>query len=389
MKDAALPDSLQLPDDTPGSMTSPAATDAAPKPKRRLQSLDALRGLDMLCIVGLDSLARILAQTFPEQASLQTFSEQFGHKAWEGFALYDLVFPLFVFIAGVSMAFSLLKKSGEPGAWWKTLLHLYKRAIVLILLGCLVNGALSWNPENMRFASVLGLIGISCAVSGTIILLVRKTAAVAAAALLILGGIAYLQFNFGDFTPEGSINAIIDRSWLPGILHGGGYDPEGLLCIVSAIALALLGYTTGAALKYKECTPLMRFGFIFLCGAALLSISLVTAEYYPIIKRIWTSTFVLAAGGIGMLLLALFYLVIDVWNLRAWSFPLKVIGMNALFAYILTSLIDFGTLNERIFSGCAELLEPDYAPLFFAASYIILLWLLLFGMYRQRIFVKA
>lgn len=385
MKDAALPDSLQPSADT----FRPEETGTAPEPKRRLQSLDALRGLDMLCIVGLDSLARILAHTFPEQTSLQTFNEQFGHKAWEGFALYDLVFPLFVFIAGVSMAFSLLKKSGEPGALWKTLLHLYKRALILILLGCLVNGSLSWNLENMRFASVLGLIGISCAVSGTIVLLVRKTAAVAATALLILVGIAYLQFNFGDFTPEGNINAIIDRSWLPGILNGRVYDPEGLLCIVSAIALALLGYTTGAALRYKECTPLVRFGFIFLCGAALLSISLVTAEYYPIIKRIWTSTFVLTAGGIGMLLLSLFYLIIDVWNLRAWSFPFKVIGMNALFAYILTSVINFGALNKRIFSGCAELLAPDYTPLFFAASYILLLWLLLFGMYKQRIFVKA
>ncbi len=241
----------------------------------------------------------------------------------------------------------------------------------------------------MRFTSVLGLIGISCAVSGTIVLLVRKTAAIAAISLAILGGIAYLQYNFGDFTPQGSINAIIDRSWLPGILHGGIYDPEGLLCIVSAIALALLGYTAGTALRYKECTPLMRFGFIFLCGAALLSISLVAAEYYPIIKRIWTATFVLAAGGIGMLLLSLFHLVIDIWNLRAWSFPLKVIGMNALFAYILTSLIDFGALNERIFFGFAGLMAPDYAPLFFSASYILLLWLLLFGMYRQRIFIKA
>lgn len=145
------------------------------------------------------------------------------HARWEGLHLYDLVFPVFVFISGASMSFSLAKYTGTsiaPG-----LFHLWKRAFGLAFLGLLVNGTLTWT-ESMRYASVLGLIGFSCAIAGTCILLCRRTGAVASAAGFILVLITLLQFTCGNFTPDGSVNSWVDRHWLPGRLHGGVFDPE-------------------------------------------------------------------------------------------------------------------------------------------------------------------
>jgi len=136
----------------------------------RLHSLDALRGLDMLIILGLDALVLLLASRNPESSFLQEAARQMTHARWEGLHLYDLVFPVFVFISGVSMSFSLGKYTSGNASSAPGLLHLWKRALVLAFLGLLVNGTLTWT-DSMRYASVLGLIGFSCAIAGTCILL--------------------------------------------------------------------------------------------------------------------------------------------------------------------------------------------------------------------------
>ena len=141
------------------------AASSVPTRSPRLHSLDALRGLDMLIILGLDALILLLASRNPENGFLQEAARQMTHARWEGLHLYDLVFPVFVFISGASMSFSLAKYTGTsiaPG-----LFHLWKRAFGLAFLGLLVNGTLTWT-ESMRYASVLGLIGFSCAIAGTL-----------------------------------------------------------------------------------------------------------------------------------------------------------------------------------------------------------------------------
>ena len=203
-----------------------AYSSSPPSRSPRLHSLDALRGLDMLIILGLDALILLLASRNPENGFLQEAARQMTHARWEGLHLYDLVFPVFVFISGASMSFSLAKYTGTsiaPG-----LFHLWKRAFGLAFLGLLVNGTLTWT-ESMRYASVLGLIGFSCAIAGTCILLCRRTGAVASAAGFILALITLLQFTCGNFTPDGSVNSWVDRHWLAGRLHGGVFDPEGPL----------------------------------------------------------------------------------------------------------------------------------------------------------------
>ena len=187
-----------------------AYSSSPPSRSPRLHSLDALRGLDMLIILGLDALVLLLASRNPESAFLQEAARQMTHARWEGLHLYDLVFPVFVFISGVSMSFSLGKYTSGNASSVPGLLHLWKRALVLAFLGLLVNGTLTWT-ESMRYASVLGLIGFSCAIAGTCILLCRRTGAVASAAGFILALITLLQFTCGNFTPDGSVNSWVDR----------------------------------------------------------------------------------------------------------------------------------------------------------------------------------
>lgn len=364
------------------------AASSVPTRSPRLHSLDALRGLDMLIILGLDALILLLASKNPENGFLQEAARQMTHARWEGLHLYDLVFPVFVFISGASMSFSLAKYTGTsiaPG-----LFHLWKRAFGLAFLGLLVNGTLTWT-ESMRYASVLGLIGFSCAIAGTCILLCRRTGAVASAAGFILVLITLLQFTCGNFTPDGSVNSWVDRHWLPGRLHGGVFDPEGPLCVVSASALCMGGWIAGKFLKESRlppvrlCTAMAGAGLLLFCTARMLD------GTYPIIKSMWTGTFVLAAAGISLTFLSLFHLAVDVWNegkWAQWAFPLRVIGINALAAYLIHSLLNVHELNRRIFSGMADLFPP-FQPVFLAVSLLLLQWLALLFLDRRRLpFIK-
>lgn len=364
------------------------AASSVPTRSPRLHSLDALRGLDMLIILGLDALILLLASRNPENGFLQEAARQMTHARWEGLHLYDLVFPVFVFISGASMSFSLAKYTGTsiaPG-----LFHLWKRAFGLAFLGLLVNGTLTWT-ESMRYASVLGLIGFSCAIAGTCILLCRRTGAVASAAGFILVLITLLQFTCGNFTPDGSVNSWMDRHWLPGRLHGGVFDPEGPLCVVSASALCMGGWIAGKFLKESRlppmrlCTAMAGAGLLLFCTARMLD------GTYPIIKSMWTGTFVLAAAGISLTFLSLFHLAVDVWNegkWAQWAFPLRVIGINALAAYLIHSLLNVHELNRRIFSGMADLFPP-FQPVFLAVSLLLLQWLALLFLDRRRLpFIK-
>ncbi len=352
----------------------------------RLYSLDALRGLDMLCIAGLELLVWALAASFPDSTALQWCATQFGHRAWEGLTLYDLIFPLFVFLAGVSMSFSLSKGGAAAAVAWRLL----RRAALLIILGWAVNGVITLDG-SMRYASVLGLIGMSCLFGGLVCLLAGWRGA-AVTALLLLVTVGVLQCGYGELTPAGSINAHLDQMLLPGRLHYGSYDPEGVLCIVSAVAMNLLGLLSGVWLRHAS-GSLSRVLGLVLTGAVffVLGYYVLPEMGYACVKNIWTSSFVLAAAGISMTLLALFHLLVDVLPGGALvSFPLRVIGMNALVCYLLTHVVDFAALTNRLFSGVCRLVLPaDLQRVALAGAFILLIWWILYLFYRRRVFFKV
>lgn len=352
--------------------------------QRRLNSLDALRGLDMLTIIGLDSLACTLAAAFPESPFWQTVGEQMGHAVWEGLHAYDFVFPLFVFIAGIAMSFSQHKAQLQGRSTAGQLAHLWKRAGLLVILGWVVNGSLSWDAEEMRYASVLGLIGISCAAAGSLALLLRRSSLLIVASLVLLGGVWLAQSLGGDLTPAGSLNAWLDSRFCPGRLHDGTHDPEGILCIVSASALALSGFLCGH-LFLAQTRPLLRLLTLLLIGGLLLTVGL----QGTLIKSIWTPPFVLVTAGTGCLLMALFHLTIDLPGWKAWNSPLRVIGTNALFIYLFTQVLPFHELTERLFGGTLRLLLPEnWLAVGHSAAYLLLAWLLCLFLYKKRIFIK-
>jgi len=359
----------------------------APVRSSRLHSLDALRGLNMLIILGLDALILLVASMVPENKFLQELARQMCHARWEGLRLYDLVFPVFVFISGVSMSFSLEKYAENSVA--SGIFHLWKRAVFLVFMGLWVNGTLSFD-EDMRYASVLGLIGFSCAIAGTCVLLCRRVRAIAPVAGFLLIFVAVLQFSCGDFTPDGSVNSWIDQHWLHGRLHGGVFDPEGPLCVISASALCLGGWLAGTFLKLKRFSPVRICVGMAACGLLLFCAAKMLNGFYPIIKSMWTGTFVVATAGVSLMLLALFHLSIDVWRdgkWSAWAFPLRVIGTSSLAAYLIHSLLNVHELNLRIFSGVAEIFSP-FQAVFLAVSLIVLQWLVLLFLYRRRLALR-
>ena len=356
--------------------------------QERVLSLDALRGLDMLMIIGMSETLHALAGRLPGECGAW-LAGQMGHVEWCGLTAYDLVFPLFVFISGAVMHISLDRGAKRGCSKLMLSRKLWTRAALLTMLGWLVNGGLTWELHSMRFASVLGLIGISCAVAGCLAMALRRWWKLALAAGLILLAVGLLQLYGGDMTPEGCVNARVDALLCPGVLHHGCLDPEGPLCIASAVALCLCGMLAGRAL----CAGSQRWAERRRTGLALagLGVLLLVAALGCgfVIKKIWTPAFVLSSAGVGFLLLALFHYVFDSKRGAAWSMPLRVVGANALFIYLVTHVLPFGELSQRIFCGLQQALLPaDWLSVARPLCSLLLAWLLCFWLWRRRIFIK-
>ena len=352
-------------------------------PAARLHSLDALRGLDMLIILGIDSLVYALYPLYSNNECWRSIRMQMGHAEWAGLRLYDCVFPLFVYMAGMAMFFSLSRRADSSPC--RVLSKLWNRALILVLLGFLINGPLSWDLSTMRCASVLGLIGISGALAGSLVLL---TGGSLPASLLMAGGIlsavGAAQHLGGDYTPGSCLNAWIDSRFCPGALHGGSYDPEGPLCIISATALALLGYSTGRLFMLMP-RRILRIATLLAAGIILLA----AGWFLPVIKGIWTPGFVLCTAGIGAICMAVFHLIIDVLGLVRWSLPLRVVGLNALAAYVVTHVFSFHQLADRLLGGTWALMLPaPWVRVMNAATALLLAWWLCWFLYRRHVFIK-
>lgn len=365
-------------------MENNETTSNAPAP--RLESLDALRGLDMLCILGLDAFFYALYAFNPGETTLW-LAQQFGHKAWAGLAVYDLIFPLFVFISGAAMAFSLEKKRSRGVSETRQIAEFFRRGLLLAFIGFVLQGGLSFNFAATRFASVLALIGLSNAIGGTLAILLKSPKRILIALFAISGTIALAQFLGGDFTPENSVNAKIDRALLPGKMHDGIFDPEGILCIVSASVSVLFGYFAGTLVRSpikKLLKPILLAG----AGALLLGIAFLTdLSGYPIIKKLWTQSFVFAAAGWSLIAFALFYALFDVLPLKRLAFPLRIIGVNALAIYILQWVFPFDNISRLLFGGTAELCG-NAASLVLVSGSILLKWLFLYWLNRRAVYFK-
>lgn len=361
---------------------------------KRLLTLDTLRGFDMFWIIGGDLLLRSLGEKTNFRWA-KWLALQMEHVKWEGFHAYDLVFPLFMFIAGVSLSFSTKSKL-LAGASKKSLYKkVIKRAIILVVLGFIYNGFLNFEFTSFRFASVLGQIGLAYLIAAIILLNTRKFYSRILWLIGISGTYAVLQLavpvpecGAGILTPECSINGFIDRLFLPGVLYGKVFDPEGILCIISASVITLLGALAGEILQEKKYTSYRKVRILGITGILLLVTATILHVFYPVIKSIWTSTFNMLAGGISLLLLSLFYLLIEVWGYQKWTFFFRIIGLNSITIYMATVMINFSATSEFLFGGLAGLFGV-YKSIVLIIGLITIEWLFLYFLYRQKIFLKV
>lgn len=341
-------------------MTTPPAPSSGPNalgpgPASRLLSLDALRGFDMLWIVGADALGSAFANLHGGWGS-RFAATQLDHAAWAGFHFEDLIFPLFVFMIGVAITFSLnrlIATEGRAGA----LRRVFRRAALLYLLGLFYYGGLARPVVEIRLLGVLQRLALCYFFASLLFISVRPRNLVAICAGLLVGYWALLTFvpvpgfGAGDFAEGHNLTNWIDQHFLPFRKWDGDHDPEGLLSTLPAIASCLLGIFSGLLLRDSARTEKQKAALLAGAGVALIILGYLWGFEFPVIKKLWTSSFVLVAGGWSMLLLATFYLVIDGWKVRAWAMPFVWLGTNAITIYLISNITDIGQLSARFAGG--------------------------------------
>ena len=348
----------------------------------RLLSLDALRGFDMFWIAGGETIIHTL-KNYTGWSWVSWCSMQLEHVEWNGFHFYDLIFPLFLFLSGVTMPFSLTRQMEKGIPKSKIYLNVFRRAALLVMFGIIYNGLGDWHFSNIRFASVLAQIGIAYLFAAIIFLntdwkkQIYWICGILAGYWAIQALVPVPGYGAGVLTQEGSINGFIDRLLLPGKLFLGNHDPEGLLVKIPATATALLGALTGNFIKNNSLEGIKKVGYMLVASLILLGISWLWNIILPINKNLWTSSFVLQTAGWSVLLLTIFYLVIDVLKFSKWSFFFAVIGMNSITIYLANSLIDFSRPVGHIFGGLIGFADQGFQPVLTACFVICFEWFFL------------
>jgi predicted acyltransferase len=360
----------------------------------------------MFWIMGADSLggAALALATGgkpPSEAAPHSLAvalaDQLEHVPWEGLHFEDLIFPTFVFIAGVSLVFSLSKAAEKDGAA-TAFFRLIRRALLLYLLGIFYYGGFHTPISGIRLMGVLQRIALSYGVAGGLFLFFRTRALIGITAGILLGYWALLAFtpvrdiaidkasvkamlashpgatvqelfqattNYvtGSFAEGKNVVNHFDYQYLPWRKWDGNFDPEGVLSTFPAAATCLIGVLTGIFLRNATLTPAKKAVRLVLTGLALLVLGNVWGQSFPIIKKLWTSSYVLVAAGWSTLALASFYWIIDVQGWKRWCTPFVWVGLNPITVYMAGNLIDFEQIASRFVGGNVKaFLDTSIAP---------------------------
>ena len=365
---------------------------------KRLMSLDALRGFDMFFITGGAGMIAWLCTALG--AGDSWLAQQMQHVPWAGLAHHDTIFPLFLFLAGVSWPFSLAAQEAKGRTPWQIHRKVIVRALILFTFGMIMGGLLKFKLP-FRIPSVLGQIGLAWGGAAIICYHVRKTLPrLAIIAAILVGYTLFMSFTGAPGAPVGAdlyskewnVISWFDRTLMPNYIYVKGvYDPESLFSAVSAIALAMLGVTAGTILREERLSGNRRA--LVLLGLSLVSLVLALLFIYvfnvPIVKALWSSSFILAAAAYSFAMLALFYWIIDVKDFRGWSFYFRVIGMNSITVYLLMNMGVIGVLNRYLFCGTVDLFPADWARFANNTCYQLTCWLTLWMLYRHKVFLKV
>ena len=363
---------------------------------KRLYSLDALRGFDMFWIMGGEGIFVGLA-TLTGWPILKLWAEQLRHVPWHGFHFYDMIFPLFLFIAGISFPFSLAKRTAMNVSRKSIYKHVITRGLVLVLLGIIYNNGVSFDFAHLRYGSVLGRIGLAWMFASLIFMNTKLNYRIIWFFVILIGyWLLLLLFPAHDlgstdiFSQEGNLTSHIDRLLMPGKLYRGNHDPEGLFSTIPAIGTALLGMFTGEFLlsKYLNDKPYRKVLYMILAAITLIIIGKIWNIAFPINKNLWTSSFVCFVGGLSLLLFSIFYFIIDVLEYKKWAFFFVVIGMNPITIYLTERIVNFRAANSFFFGGFSSIMPESWAPLIDGIGITAIAWVFLYILYKKKIFLK-
>ena len=365
--------------------------------KDRLESLDILRGFDMWLLLMFGPIVGAVLSVVPGLDFVRT---QVSHVSWEGFVLWDIIMPLFMFMSGVTIPFSMSRyKEGEkPGK--KFWLKLLKRFVLLFVLGWIVQGnLLDLDPKVFHpFANTLQAIAVGYVFSALIFVFCTFRWQVVFTALPFVLYIAAFALTGMNLDHQGNIAMLVDKAVLgshrDGVSWSGGawsysqwYEYTWILSSLNFTVTVMLGCFTGQILKGGK-SQWRKAGSVALMGAILLAASLLLSLYFPIIKKIWSSSMTLYAGGISCLLIALSYIIVDILKWRKGLGWLNYYGKNAIAAYFIGEVVNFSSASKSLIHGFEHILGGWYPVLIATANAFILLGILKI-MYKRNIFLKV
>lgn len=377
------------------------AVESKPKSSTRLYSLDVFRGA---------TIAGMILVNNPGNDSAYA---PLDHAQWNGWTPTDLIFPFFLFIVGVSLVLSFQSRLQKGESKRTLLLHTLRRSVIIFLIGLFLNGFPYFHLSTWRVAGVLQRIAL-CYLAAAVITLYSETRGIWAwiAGLLIgywismrfipVPGLGMPTLNMPINDPNANLGWYLDKLYLPGRMYEKVRDPEGILSTFPAIATALIGVLTGQWLRKDLAATKKVFGMLIF-GVAGIIAGEVWNLWFPINKKLWTSSFVLLTAGCALIALSACYWICDVKLHRGWwSKPFVVFGTNAIAAYTLAEIVASLFNNIHIHVGRQTLTLQDYlyrklfgfisppafGSLVYSIVFVMVCWLPIYALYRKRIFLK-
>ena len=363
----------------------------------RLTSLNVFRGI---------TIALMILVNNPGGAEYYIFLQ---HASWNGWTLADLVFPFFIFIVGASIPFAFMSKLDQGMSRRKLLMGVVRRTIILFSLGLFINGFPTFDPATFRIMGVLQRIALCYLFAALVFLFLKPkwriylTVAIPIAYWMLMTLMPVPGYGPGVLTENGNLAGYVDRLLLNGHIYTSTYDPEGLLSTLPAVATALIGVLAGQHLK-SNATPRTKTVNLLFFGSISLIIGSLWDFWFPINKNLWTSSYVAFTGGIALILLATCFFIIDAKGYTTWTKPFTMLGLNSIFIYVLSEIVNLiliyasipiaenislplkSLIFERLFASWAG---PLHGSFIYALTYLAFCWTVAAILYRKRIFVKV
>ena len=373
--------------------------------KKRLESLDVLRGADLFFLLAVGPIMRRLIKTLDVEW-LNKCGWLFDHVEWQGFSPWDLIMPLFVFMTGITIPFAL-GRMREERTYGKALWRILRRVVVLWVLGLICQGGLFDKSDSTiyLYTNTLQAIAVAYAGAAIMFLFTNLRTQIITAAVLLLGYWAAMEFisvdgyGGGNYTPNGNLAEWIDNAVLGRFRDGAkvvdgvvefkdGYHYTWILSSLTFIVTGMLGMFAGVIAK-STMEEKRKLWWLAGAGIAMVAAGLVWNIWHPIIKMIWTSSMTLFTGGLCFLLLWLCYYLIDYKGYRKGLTLFKVYGMNSIAAYMLPKFIKVRAVLAALLYGLAYFFGDEWTAMIVTVANVAVQYYILHFMYKREIFLKA